>query len=216
MEEENESTSKKVSKVLKSLPFVGSAFGVLGSVLSGIGSAKQRKKQQELINNQIQENENIFNRDYYQDILNRSDVQNLLRNTRNRIADANKIASNTAVVTGATPESVAAQKKNYAKAYSDLVSNIASQSSLLKKQAQDKYLYNKNILLGKQANLDNDRASQWGNVASNAGNILGAFSALYPLNTKRKSGKSLSGFTDNPNEIPKTKNSNYTDNIFLA
>lgn len=195
---------------------IGIGAGILGNIFGGIGSAKQRKKAQTQLNNQIKENENIFNRDYYQDILNRSDVQNLLRNTRNRIADANKIVSNTAVVTGATPESVAAQKKNYAKAYSDLVSNIASQSSLLKKQAQDKYLYNKNILLGKQANLDNDRASQWGNVASNAGNILGAFSALYPLNTKRKSGKSLSGFTDNPNEIPKTKNSNYTDNIFLA
>ena len=195
---------------------IGIGAGILGNIFGGIGSAKQRKKAQTQLNNQIQENENIFNRDYYQDILNRSDVQNLLRNTRNRIADANKIASNTVVVTGATPESVAAQKKNYAKAYSDLVSNIASQSSLLKQQAQNRYLANKNILLGQQADLYNDRASQWSNVASNAGNILGAFSALYPLNTKRKSGKSLSGFADNPNEIPKTKNSNYTDNIFLA
>lgn len=195
---------------------IGIGAGILGNIFGGIGSAKQRKKAQTQLNNQIKENENIFNRDYYQDILNRSDVQNLLRNTRNRIADANKIASNTAVVTGATPESVAAQKKNYAKAYSDLVSNIASQSSLLKQQAQNRYLANKNILLGQQADLYNDRASQWSNVASNAGNILGAFSALYPLNTKRKSGKSLSGFADNPNEIPKTKNSNYTDNIFLA
>lgn len=195
---------------------IGIGAGILGNIFGGIGSAKQRKKAQTQLNNQIQENENIFNRDYYQDILNRSDVQNLLRNTRNRIADANKIASNTAVVTGATPESVAAQKKNYAKAYSDLVSNIASQSSLLKQQAQNRYLANKNILLGQQADLYNDRASQWSNVASNAGNILGAFSTLYPLNTKIKSGKSLSGFADNPNEIPKTKNSNYTDNIFLA
>ena len=195
---------------------IGIGAGILGNIFGGIGSANQRKKAQTQLNNQIKENENIFNRDYYQDILNRSDVQNLLRNTRNRIADANKIASNTAVVTGATPESVAAQKKNYAKAYSDLVSNIASQSSLLKQQAQNRYLANKNILLGQQADLYNDRASQWSNVASNAGNILGAFSALYPLNTKRKSGKSLSEFTDNPNEIPKTKNSNYTDNIFLA
>lgn len=183
---ENDSTSTKASKILTSLPFVGSAFGVLGNVLSGIGSAKQRKKQQELINNQIQENENIFNRDYYQDILNRSDVQNLLRNTRNRIADANKIASNTAVVTGATPESIAAQKKNYAKAYSDLVSNIASQSSLLKQQAQDKYLYNKNILLGKQADLYNDRASQWGNVASNAGKVLTSIPSLLSGEKKEK------------------------------
>lgn len=195
---------------------IGIGAGILGNIFGGIGSAKQRKKAQTQLNNQIKENENIFNRDYYQDILNRSDVQNLLRNTRNRIADANKIASNTAVVTGATPESVAAQKKNYAKAYSDLVSNIASQSSLLKQQAQNRYLANKNILLGQQADLYNDRASQWSNVASNAGNILGAFSTLYPLNTKIKSGKSLSGFADNPNEIPKTKNSNYTDNIFLA
>lgn len=195
---------------------IGIGAGILGNIFGGIGSAKQRKKAQTQLNNQIKENENIFNRDYYQDILNRSDVQNLLRNTRNRIADANKIASNTAVVTGATPESVAAQKKNYAKAYSDLVSNIASQSSLLKQRAEDRYLANKNILLGQQADLYNDRASQWSNVASNAGNILGAFSTLYPLSTNKQSGKSLSGFADNPNEIPKTKNSNYTDNIFLA
>lgn len=195
---------------------IGIGAGILGNIFGGIGSAKQRQKAQTQLNKQIKENENIFNRDYYQDILNRSDVQNILRNTRNRIADANKIASNTAVVTGATPESVAAQKKNYAKAYSDLVSNIASQSSLLKQQAQNRYLANKNILLGQQADLYNDRASQWGNVASNAGNILGTFSSLYPLSTKGKSGKSLPGFTDNPNEIPNTKNLNYTDNIFLA
>ncbi|WP_418496078.1 hypothetical protein [Coprobacter sp.] len=195
---------------------IGIGAGLLGNIFGGIGSARQREKAQTQLDNQIKENENLFNKDYYQDILSRSDVQNLLRNTRNRIADANKIASNTAVVTGATPESVAAQKKNYAKAYSDLVSNIASQSSLLKQRAEDRYLANKNILLGQQADLYNDRASQWSNVASNAGNILGAFSALYPLSTNKQSGKSLSGFADNPNEIPKTKNSNYTDNIFLA
>ena len=55
-------------------------------------------------------NKSMFNRQYYEDAISRSDTQNMLRNYRETMREAIKNQQNTAVVTGETPEAVAATK----------------------------------------------------------------------------------------------------------
>ena len=118
---------------------LGAAFGLGSSIYGGIRGAKERKKQEKLLNQQIQENKDLFKREYYQDIMNRSDTANILKNYRDTLKRQGKTQRNIATVTGATPEAVAAQKKINADAYGDVISNISSQSSRLKDNALNRY-----------------------------------------------------------------------------
>lgn len=150
-------------------------IGSIGSILAGgIGSAEENRKAREQLDNQIAENEQMFKKDYYQNVLERSDVQNLLRTYRNNLSDLVKAQRNKAVVTGATPESEAATKKVNAKAVSDAVSNIASMGQQIKDNAKSTYMANKNYLLGQKANQYANQAQQWTNISRTGANLLGS------------------------------------------
>ena len=91
----------------------GAAGGIAGIIKSNQAAQQAREEQRK----RDAFNESMFNRQYYQDALSRSDTQNMLRNYRETMRDAIKNQQNTAVVTGETPEAVAATKRNNAKAY---------------------------------------------------------------------------------------------------
>ena len=151
---------------------LGAAFGLGSSIYGGIRGAKERKKQEKLLNQQIQENKDLFKREYYQDIMNRSDTANILKNYRDTLKQRNKIQRNMATVTGATPEAVAAQKKINADAYGDVISNISSQSSRLKDNALNRYTDTNNYLLGQKSNMYAQRAQNFSNLAANGVGLL--------------------------------------------
>lgn len=162
---------------------LGSAIGSIFA--GGIGSAVQNRKAREQLNKQLAENEQMFKKDYYQNVLERSDVQNLLRTYRNNLSDLVKAQRNKAVVTGATPEAEAATKKVNAKAISDAVSNIAAMGQQIKDNAKSTYLTNKNYLLGQKANQYANQAQQWTNISKTGGNLLGSLFTA-PLSTKKQ------------------------------
>ncbi|WP_055095871.1 hypothetical protein [Gabonia massiliensis] len=151
---------------------LGAAFGLGSSIYGGIRGAKERKKQEKLLNQQIQENKDLFKREYYQDIMNRSDTANILKNYRDTLKRRNKTQRNMAAVTGATPEAVAAQKKINADAYGDVISNISSQSSRLKDNALNRYTDTNNYLLGQKSNMYAQRAQNFSNLAANGIGLL--------------------------------------------
>ena len=82
---------------------LGAAFGLGSSIFGGIRGAKERKKQEKLLNQQIQENKDLFKREYYQDIMNRSDTANILKNYRDTLKRQGKTQRNIATVTGPLP-----------------------------------------------------------------------------------------------------------------
>lgn len=150
-------------------------IGSLGGILAGgLGSASASRKAQKQLDKQLQENENMFKKDYYQDILNRSDVQNLLSTYRKNLSDAVRAQRNSAVVTGATPEAEAAVKKVNARALSDTVGNISAMGQQVKDNAKTNYLNQKNYLLGQKAGQYAQNAASWTQIASNSGNLLGS------------------------------------------
>lgn len=160
--------------ILETLGLIGSLGGILAG---GLGSASANRKAQKQLDKQLQENENMFKKDYYQDILNRSDVQNLLSTYRKNLSDAVRAQRNSAVVTGATPEAEAAVKKVNARALSDTVGNIAAMGQQVKDNAKTNYLNQKNYLLGQKAGQYAQNAASWTQIASNSGNLLGSLFA---------------------------------------
>lgn len=143
---------------------LGLAGGIAGSVMSSEKAVDAEKKMRE----QEAFNRSLYSQQYYQDILNRSDTQNMLRKLRDGLKKNSKQIENAAVVSGATPEAVAAAKSDNAQAYADAIANIAASDSQRKDAALANYQNMQNSTYSNWVNTYNQYASNWTNFASQA------------------------------------------------
>lgn len=158
----------------------GAAGGIAGIIKSNQASQQAREEQRK----RDAFNKSMFNRQYYQDALSRSDTQNMLRNYRETMREAIKNQQNTAVVTGETPEAVAATKRNIAKAYADAVAGITAQNSARKDAALANYQKMGNQSYADWLKLYQGDAQNWSNFASQAFQMGAQQLANNPYTTK--------------------------------
>lgn len=155
---------------------IGAAGNLLGGALGAIGSAKNAKKAKEAQLQTNQElaalNEEMFNRNYYQDIMARSDTQAALKAQRDLMKESLKQQQRTAAITGATPESVAAAQKGMNDSLSNTISNIQATASSIKDNAYNNYMTQKANLLAQKGQIEADSYAQKGQMWSQLGNSL--------------------------------------------
>jgi hypothetical protein len=129
---------------------ISGALGLGGAIYGGIKAGEEHKKMQDYLNGQNSDNEAFYNKNYYGDYTQRADTQNLMKQTRDMLKRNNEVAANTAVVTGATPDAVDAQKEQNNKVITDTMSNIAAQGQQWKDNIQNEYMNRKNLLSNMQ------------------------------------------------------------------
>lgn len=170
---------------------IGGGLGLASSLFGGIKAAKAAKKQQKIIDNARARNEAWFNKEYYQDYMDRSDAQAAMGRVRDYMKRANERTDNMAAVTGATPEAVAAQKEATANAIGNTASAIQANADAYKQNALNRYQAQEaaldNAAIGQQqmteagtANLA-DMGLQTAGVIANA-----AISSAKPKLTKQE------------------------------
>lgn len=142
-------------------------LGLLGGLFGGIKAAKQRKKAQKALNEEKTYNENLFNREYYSDPLERSDSAALLRNLREGLKERSKNSAATAAVTGATPEAIVAEKEASNKTISDTMSNIGAMNAQYKDNVMNRYLNQRQNLYNQQQQINGQNAQSWTNLMQN-------------------------------------------------
>lgn len=177
------------------ITIAGLGASVVGNVVGGIQQAQIAKQQQEALNKEKAYNESLFNREYYQDALKRSENQSFLREL-NRNQEQNQIkAQRTAAITGATPEAQLAQKAQDSDIYASAVNRMAGLASQRKDQALAGYNARRMGLYGMQNQIDEGRKAAWGTFMTNANNLgLGALSAT------SKAGKAV-GVVTTPTKL---------------
>ena len=79
-----------------------------------------------------QRNEDFFNSEYYQNYMDRSDVQAAMKRVRDTMRKSNQTAAASAAVTGATPEAVVAQKQANNEIIADAASGIQANADAYK------------------------------------------------------------------------------------
>ena len=84
------------------LGLIGGGLGLANSMFGGIKAAKERKRQDRIIREAKQRNEDFFNSEYYQNYMDRSDVQAAMKRVRDTMRKSNQTAAASAAVTGAT------------------------------------------------------------------------------------------------------------------
>lgn len=122
---------------------IGGAMKVAGSIAGGISAAKAAREQKRRINQQLEENQDWFDRRYNEDATQRADAQRLLTMTEERIKNRNRQAAGAAAVMGGTTESVAAAKAANNAALTDTVSQIAADAADRKDAIEQQYHSNK-------------------------------------------------------------------------
>ena len=88
----------------------------------------------------------LFNRSYYSNLLDRSDIRGLLGNLRNQMMMTTETLKNRASISGATPEAVTATQKVQNQAYGNAVSQVANYATSWKENALQNYLSARNAL----------------------------------------------------------------------
>lgn len=103
--------------------------------------ARQNRYDQELRNLNT-----LFNRSYYSNLLDRSDIRGLLGNLRNQMMMTTETLKNRASISGATPEAVTAAQKVQNQSYGNAVSQVANYATSWKENALQNYLSARNAL----------------------------------------------------------------------
>ena len=168
-----------------SLASVGTGLlgGLIGSIGSGRAARKAKKAQEEALQEQQQQNEELFNKTYYQDIMSRADTQNVLRQQRNLLNEQNKRQEGQAVIMGATPEAIAAAKKNNTESIANTTSNIQAAGQQIKDNALNQY-YNNKMAFAQQkgdiaASYYNKKAQNFNNLGNTIAGMGGAMTDLF-------------------------------------
>ena len=152
----------------------GAAVGAAGNIVGAFGAGAAARRQRQRVEGQLRENEDLFNKDYYQDYSQRSDAQHLLNNMKEFSKSRYRVADNTAVITGASPEAAALQKKDATEALGNAVANLSASADAQKESVKDRYLDAKSALNQQMGQLDQQQGAAWSGLAEQAGALGGA------------------------------------------
>jgi hypothetical protein len=147
----------------------------VGAVAGGIAASKAARQQNKRLEEQLQENQDWYDRRYNEDTTQRADAQRLLTMTEEAIKNRNRQAAGAAAVMGGTTESVAAAKAANNAALADTVSSIAADAANRKDAVEQQYMANKANTVAQQNAVSAQKAQgitqAIGTVANTAGDI---------------------------------------------
>lgn len=153
------------------IAIASTAASVLGNIYGGIKTAELQKQQQAELDKEKRFNEALFNKEYYQDVLKRSENQSFLRELNRNQKENQKRAERSAAITGATPEAEAAQAKADSDIYAQAVNRMAGLASQRKDMALANYANKRLGFMGMQNDMLEKRKASWGTFMNNASNL---------------------------------------------
>lgn len=163
---------------------IGAGLKVAGNIIGGAAQARAARKQRAIIDKQKKDNEAWYNRNYYEDSTQRSDAQRAMQMARDAMKSRYNQAQASGVVTGATDESVAAQKAATNQVVSSAASSIAATGDARKDSIDQQYLNTKSNLAQQEAATWQKQGAAIGQAAQGVGQAAGSFMESSGLFTK--------------------------------
>lgn len=148
---------------------------VAGAIGGGIAARKAAREANKRLEQQLQDNQDWYDRRYNEDATQRADAQRLITMTEESIKNRNKQAAGAAAVMGGTTESVAAAKAANNAILADTVSQIAADAASRKDSIESQYMANKANTVAQQNAISQQKAKAItdaiGGVAKTAADI---------------------------------------------
>lgn len=137
---------------------IGAGLSVAGGIIGGRAAAKAAKAANKIVDQQMTDNQNWYDKRYNENFLQRSDAQQALNYAREQARDLYSRAEGSAAVTGATDESLALQKEAGNKMLADTTSNIAAQADTYKQGIENQYMSQKSARINKRIGILQQKA----------------------------------------------------------
>lgn len=138
---------------------ISGAMGLGSSIFGGIKAARAMRQARNRINQQRDQNQAWFDREYNQDATRRADAQRVLSITEQAIRDRNKAAAGQQAVLGGTDESLAAARQAGSQAVANAAAGIAAQGASRKDRIAAQYQARDQQLQSQLNNLDVNKAN---------------------------------------------------------
>jgi len=113
----------------------------------------------------------VFNKEYNMDYMATPGVKNTMAAYAKGLKDINKNAEGRAVMAGSSPETVIAGKEAVNQNYGDFMRKVAGGQEAYKQDKERMYMLRRDALDNQIFSLDQQRASQWNNLTSNAAGL---------------------------------------------
>ena len=147
---------------------IGAGLNVAGGIFGSIASSRADNEANRMIVDQKAKNQAWYDREYNSNYTQRSDVQDVLNNTREMLNERYNRAAGINTVMGGTDESLAMSQANANDAVADTMSNIAADASAYKDNIQQTYMNNDAALTQQQVANQQQKAQNISNAVSGA------------------------------------------------
>jgi hypothetical protein len=173
---------------------LGTALSIGSAIYGGIKSAKARKAQQKLVDEQRQKNEQWYNKNYYADYMQNADVQSGLSQLRDQIALNNRRIAGASAMSGGTDEARLAAQAAGNRTYADAIRGIAGQATAYKRGIDAQNQQNQQSILSMMSNSYNQDAANANQLSQNGMNAgVGLLqSSLFGSNGNNYGGTGMS------------------------
>lgn len=187
---------------------IGAGLGLVSSIAGGIANRKARRKQEQMLAQQLRENQAWYDRKYNEDPTKRADTVRLLTQMQEQIKNRNRAAKGRQAVMGGTEDSTTAVKEANNKTLADTTSQIVAANEARKDAIEQQYQQNKHSIQGQQMQMEAEKSADTANVvagvAGTAANIaatldagMGGTKKAQNMNTTQQ----LNGIAKNPDDI---------------
>ena len=187
---------------------IGAGLGLVSSIAGGIANRKARRKQEQMLVQQLRENQAWYDRKYNEDPTKRADTVRLLTQMQEQIKNRNRAAKGRQAVMGGTEDSTTAVKEANNKTLADTTSQIVAANEARKDAIEQQYQQNKRSIQGQQMQMEAEKSADTANavagVAGTAANIaatldagIGGTKKAQNMNTTQQ----LNGIAKNPDDI---------------
>lgn len=160
---------------------IGAGLGLVSSIAGGIANRKARRKQEQMLAQQLRENQAWYDRRYNEDPTKRADTVRLLTQMQEQIKNRNRAAKGRQAVMGGTEDSTTAVKEANNKTLADTTSQIVAANEARKDAIEHQYQQNKRSIQGQQMQMEAEKSADTANVvagvAGTAANIAATLDA---------------------------------------
>lgn len=158
---------------------LGAAGGLISSIVGGVKASKAAKAQQEALDEQKENEQNWYARNYYQNYLDSTEAKAAIRRVNDTLSRQNEQTRAAAVISGATPEAIQAAQEAGNETLSDTMAGLAAQGTARRQQVDAQHQQNQANLSAQQQAINAQQQQGNMNLLSSGAGLIGSALSLY-------------------------------------
>ena len=143
---------------------IEAAAAIASSSVASVYANKNRK----ILKSQQNNLDDWFKREYYTNALDRSDNQYLIKTMNDKLKKQDEINKSLSVISGATPESIIAEKQKGNNEYANMLANIAQREDDRKGNVYSQYIAGDSSIASLGMKANDDVTNAWASVSKSA------------------------------------------------